>query len=280
MKIRSGLLAVVAGVAVITAQAADREEEDTSVFAKVFNGYTRVPSELGGYKAETFAFANGGLVRGRTRDLSVDNATFKQVVQLISPGLTQENYIAANNPDDTDLLIYVYWGATEGYGGISELPEGTAEMAADLDNDWYGSASLMDDSNRQRDLRAFSNAGLLGYREALAHHINLQGLSVHGTIYSDLIGDVEEPRYFVVLTAFDFKTAWKEKKLIPLWSTRYNIATRGNNFAAALPDMTRYASRFFGRESDGLVRGLNPTGKVNMGDIQILGAVATPAAGK
>jgi hypothetical protein len=280
MKISSGLLAVVAGVAVLTAQAANREDEDTSVFAKVFNGYARVPSELGGYKAETFAFANGGLVRGITRDLSVDNATFKQVVKLISPGLTQENYIAATNPEDTDLLIYVYWGATSGYGGIDELPAGTVEQAADVDNDWYGAASIMDDVNRQRDLRAFSNAGLLGYREALAHHINLQGLSVHGTIYSDLIGDVEESRYFVVLTAFDFKTAWKEKKLVPLWSTRYNIATRGNNFAAALPDMTRFASKFFGRESDGLVRGLNPTGKVNMGDIQILGAVDMPAKAK
>lgn len=268
-------------VATLSAWAGQQEDELTSVYSKVFNNYTRAASPAGGYKAETFAFANGGLVASLTRDNSLDNAAFNQVIQAISPALTRQNYIAANNPEDTDLLIYVFWGATTGYGGVSnELPTDIMVQAADPDADWYGAASRMDDTNRQRDTRAFSNAGLLGYREALAQHIAVKDMGVHGTIYSDLISEVEEPRYYVVMTAFDFKTAWKNKKLVPLWSTRYNIPTRGNNFTAALPDMSMYASRFFGRDSGGLVRRLNPTGKVEMGDIKVLGAVETPAQPK
>ena len=176
--------------------------------------------------------------------------------------------------------FFVHWGATDGNNATSELTNGTVEQAADPDADWYGAASRMDDANRQRDRRNFSNAGLLGYREGLARHVAVRDMGVHGTLYQDLIADVEEPRYFVVLTAFDFKTAWQDKKLIPLWSTRYNLPTRGNNFTAALPDMSRFAARYFGRDSGGLVRRLNPTGKVELGEFKVLGTVDTPGEGK
>lgn len=263
-------------VVALAAQANRVEEEETAVYSKVFNHYARQLSVAGGYKAERFAFANGGPLLGRLRDPSVDHATFREVVQLISPALTRQNYIAATDPEDTDLLVYVYWGATNGRGMAFSNADGTMQQAADMDNDWYGAASIMDDANRQRDRDSFSTAGLLGYREALARHIDLRAWGVHGTIYQDLLDDVEEPRYFVILTAFDFKTAWKEKRLVPLWSTRYNIPTRGNNFIAALPDMSMFASRYFGRDSKGLIRRLNPTGKVDMKDVEILGAVEAP----
>jgi hypothetical protein len=123
-------------------------------------------------------------------------------------------------------------------------------------------------------------AALLGYREAMLNHRDLRAWGINGTIYGDLVADLEEPRYFVILTAFDFHAAWTEKKLVPLWSTRFSLATRGNHFTAALPDMSRFASRFFGRDSEGLVRRLNPTGKVNMEDLKILGAVEPAPSAK
>lgn len=273
MTIRTLGIATLLLTGVACSVSAGVEEEETAVFSKVFNHYQRTPSVAGGYQAETFAFANGGALLARMRDQSVDDATFDQVIRQVSPALTRQNYIAATDPEDTDLLIYVCWGSTDGYGFDSSRLNDTMKTAADPDSDWYGAASQMDDANRRRDSANFSNAGLLGYREALAHHIDLRAWGVHGTVYQDLIADVEEPRYFVILTAFDFRSAWKEKKLVPLWSTRYNIAARGNNFAAALPDMSQFASRYFGRDSGGLIRRLNPTGKVEMGDIKVLGAV-------
>lgn len=280
MKFRHGWLVAALSVAVAALAQNRVEEEETAVFSKVFNNYTRTPSVLGGYKAESFAFANGGPVLGNLRDPSVDNATFNQVIQLISPALTRQNYIAATDPQQTDLLVYVYWGSTDGYANSIANADGTLLQAPDMGSDWYGAASRMDEANRRRDRTNFSNAALLGYRDALARHNGLQAWGVHGTVYHDLVEDVEEPRYFVILTAFDFKTALKDKRLVPLWSTRYNIATRGNNFLTALPDMSMFASRYFGRDSQGLIRRLNPTGKVDMKDVQILGAVETPAEGK
>lgn len=270
------LFVAVAGLAATSVLPAREEEEEIAVLAKVYNDYERTPSVLGGYQPETFAFANGGALLGRYRDRSVDDATFDQVVRLVSPALTRQNYLAATDPEDTDLLIYVTWGATDGYDPLGTLTTGSLQPAVDPALDWYGNASLLDEANRRRDGRNFSNAALLGYHEAMKTHRDMRAYGVHGTIYGDLVADVEEPRYFVILTAFDFRTAWKDKKLIPLWSTRYNIATRGNHFTAALPSMSLFASRFFGRESGGLIRRLNPTGKVEMGDVQILGAVEDP----
>ncbi|AOS43223.1 hypothetical protein Verru16b_00266 [Lacunisphaera limnophila] len=257
--------------------AARVEDEETSVLAQVFNDYTRTPSALGGYKAETFAFANAGSILGSLRDNSVDQATFNQVVRLISPALARQNYIAASDPEDTDLLISVTWGATDGFDNSLAL---SGSQLNDITSDWAGHAMQMDAANQRRDSRNNRNATLLGYREALKAHRDMRSYGVHGTVYGDLIADVEDPRYFVILTAFDFQTAWREKKLVPLWSTRYNIPTRGNHFTAALPSMSMFASRFFGRDSDGLVRRLNPTGKVDMGELQILGSVDTPPVEK
>lgn len=277
MKTCVGLLATIACLAAVSAQSGRVEDEETSVFSEIFNDYARTPSALGGYQAETFAFANGGALLGRLRDRSVDDATFGEVIRLVSPALTRQNYVAATDSEDTDLLIYVTWGATDGYDSLGNLAGGDPLAATNAGIDWYGNASLLDEANRRRDGTNFSNASLLGYREAMRTHRDMRNLGVHGTIYQDLAADVEEPRYFVILTAFDFRTAWQNKKLIPLWSTRYNIPTRGNNFTAALPSMSTFASRFFGRDSGGLVRRLNPTGKVDMEDVKILGAVEEPA---
>ncbi len=278
MKSRFGLIAATACMMATVAWSAPRlEEEQTAVYAKVFNDYARTPSAVGGYLMETFAFANGGPVLGGMRDPSVERATFNEVIRLISPALARQNYVAASDPQDTDLLIYVYWGATSGALPGSGLSDGTMEQAMNLDADWYGAGSLLDDGNRRRDSTNFRNAGLLGYRESLARHVGLQDTGIHGTLYRELIADVEEPRYFVILTAFDFRTALDTKHLVPLWSVRYNIPARGNHFTAALPDMSMFASRFFGRDSGGLIRRLNPTGKVDMEDLQILGAVGEPS---
>ncbi len=282
MKNCFGLIVAAASLTVALAQPHKVEEEEIAVHSKIFNDYARTPSVLGGYQAETFAFANGGALLGHMRDRSVDDATFDQVVRHISPALTRQNYIAAANPEDTDLLIYVTWGATDGltmnrtatYGAMRDY------LNTATDGGWYGDASVLEHGNRQRDASNLAHAALLGYREAMLDHKNLRAWGVNGTVYDDLAADVEEPRYFVILTAFDFRAAWKDKKLIPLWSTRYNIATLGNHFTAALPSMSQFASRFFGRDSGGLVRRLSPVGKVNMKDVQILGAVETPAEGK
>jgi hypothetical protein len=59
----------------------------------------------------------------------------------------------------------------------------------------------------------------------------------------------------------------------PLWSVRINIRATGNNFAEALPAMSRVASNYFGKQVDGLKAEETPVGRnaeVQIGDVKVL----------
>jgi hypothetical protein len=96
----------------------------------------------------------------------------------------------------------------------------------------------------------------------------------------ELISEIEENRYFVVLMAYDFQLMWKQKKHKLLWETRFSISERRNQFDKALPVMAQYASRYFGRDSRGLMRTRVPEGRVEIGEVRSLGDVpAKPGSG-
>jgi hypothetical protein len=92
----------------------------------------------------------------------------------------------------------------------------------------------------------------------------------------ELINEIEENRYFVVLIAYDFQLFRKEKKLKALWETRFSINEPHNDFAKALPVMSQYASKYFGQESHGLLRTQVPEGKVEVGEPKSLGELEAP----
>jgi hypothetical protein len=87
----------------------------------------------------------------------------------------------------------------------------------------------------------------------------------------DLFGDLRVNRYFVVLMAYDFQLMWKEKKHRLVWETRFTLLETGHDFGKELPRMAKYASRYFGRDSHGLIRDLVPEGRVEIGDVKSLG---------
>ncbi|HEY5078441.1 MAG TPA: hypothetical protein VII43_01285, partial [Opitutaceae bacterium] len=83
--------------------------------------------------------------------------------------------------------------------------------------------------------------------------------------HGDLITDLEDNRYFVVLMAYDFPMLLKEKKHKLQWVTRISLRQRGHDFGRDLPAMMTYASKYFGEETDGLVRNPVPLGHVEVG---------------
>ena len=87
----------------------------------------------------------------------------------------------------------------------------------------------------------------------------------------DLIDDVEQSRYFVVLMAYDFQMMWKDKQPKLLWVTRLSIDQRRNDFGRELPTMLKVASQYFGRDSHGLIRDVVPEGRVELGEPKPLG---------
>ncbi|HEY1765117.1 MAG TPA: hypothetical protein VGF85_09345 [Opitutaceae bacterium] len=144
----------------------------------------------------------------------------------------------------------------------------------DADSQMAGALALGAAENRARDLRDEKNAELLGYESWWNATSNYAGTPLQHR-RQDLLDELEQDRYFVILMSYDFQTLWKHKQHKLLWETRFSVNQRGVDFGKALPLMVQNASRYFGRDSNGLVRDTLPLGRVEVGPIQALGVVAS-----
>jgi hypothetical protein len=127
--------------------------------------------------------------------------------------------------------------------------------------------------NRERDRANMEKARILGYDSALEQTAGLE-FTARGTRRKDLIDELEDKRYYVVLMVYDFQLLLKEKKHKLLWETRYSVRERGVDFSKQLASMTEKASRYFGQDSHGLVRKSRPRDEsITQGELKILGTV-------
>jgi hypothetical protein len=222
------------------------------------------------------------------------------------------------DPRKTDLLIMVYWGTTTGTDdtsnsaeyqiarglvapprmGLSAPPTGLGGTAMASDPTVSGRASELqqvaavkaaDDSaqeqslamtnlaNRQRDRLNRQNAAVLGYMNEMKR---VQGyeLTALNSRRQEVLDEVEESRYFVVLMAYDFQTLLQHKQRKLLWQTRFSIPEHRNDFSRQLAAMAQTASHYFGRNSDGLRRKDLPSTSVELGDLKTIGV--EPETGK
>src|ERR1035438_3288542 len=90
---------------------------------------------------------------------------------------------------------------------------------------------------------------------------------------ADMRSELEEDRYFVVLTAFDYQELVKKKKQKFLWEVRFSIREHGTAFDSRLAGMAALAADYFGRDSNGLHHVDVPEGKVEIGTVKSLGVV-------
>jgi hypothetical protein len=303
---RRWFLAACAGVIlpaglVVPGFARENVMEVTTVRATVHNGYERTKEADGSFKFETYTFGEGGFNGTPTKDKSLDELSFRQVAGLIAPGLAHQGYLASFDAEQTQLLVLVYWGTTgtdqsaaDGYdpgpGAITPPPPppmptggpgGLVNSAPPPLVPMVGSQQAAYDAmtsarNRTRDRANFRNAQILGYDEAL------EKTSAHpdSRSYLDIVKEIEDTRYFVVLRAYDFQQMWKEKKMRLLWEVHYSLRARDHRFDESLSAMTEMACRYFGQASKGLVRKEVPVGEVRLGDTIYQGETKPAPAGK
>ena len=125
--------------------------------------------------------------------------------------------------------------------------------------------------NRVRDELNQRNARVLGYMDDLADSNDIRRWAGGGDRYSDLLTDVEESRYYIVVSAYDFPELLKTQKQKLLWQTRVSVRSPGNTFDDSFVAMLKSAAPYFGRNSGKLVRREEPKGSVELGDLKFLG---------
>ncbi len=283
----------------------------TSVYSRVGNGYKRERLKDGSYKREYYALANGGRIDGTTSDVTVDRVTYPEVAEISMRLLAQQNYHYAQSKEQAKLLLMLQWGSTIAPNGtnygqdvdqasrlLQELrniaqnsqggtsPPPVADPMGESGYDSYLKArfemamlQLLTD-NLARDRINEHNARILGYMDALADANDIRRWAGGGDRYTDLIGDVEESRYFIVISAYDFRelTERNQKKL--LWQTRVSVRSPGNRFDDSYVAMLKGASKYFGQDSGRLIKGEESKGAVELGDLKFLGEAKEPAPAK
>lgn len=266
----------------------------TAVFSRVSNEYRRERLPDGLFKPEYFAIANGGMVPGTSRDETVDRVTYPQIAGLVLPQLARQGYHYAKAAGQATLLLVLHWGNTIPYNNInyqqSLVPAGQAvsqlqqlknggAVGADLD---AASAQLeqalmsVNMENLVRDQFVAPNARLLGYIEDINESNDIRRFAGGGQRYTDLMADVEEPRYYVIISAYDFREATEHGRQKLLWVTRVSVRTPGNSFDDSVAAMLKNASHYFGQDSGRLIRGEEIKGRVELGDLKFLGEAKEP----
>ena len=257
----TGLL-LCSGIPLLLAPAAHANAagDITAVSSRVSKDYVRTKLATGSFQAETYAFGEGGHLSGPMQDDTIDRLHFTDVARTIARPLAGQNYLRAKDPTKTKLLIMIYWGTTT-------VPRDNPGWFIPSND---GSDMLL--FNQQRDLTDFRNAQMLGYDSTggigTDYGRHLLGTALHSRT-EDLLDEIDDHRYFVVLLAYDFQLLWTQQKQKLLWETRFSIRERQNDFGEVLPDIAQYASKYFGQDSHGLLRKPLPEGHVTLGKLDV-----------
>ena len=288
----------------------------TAVFSKVSNGYERPKAADGSPKREYYALANGTFSPGATADGSIDKVKFPQVAGLVAQFLATNNYYLAPDAKSADFLLLISWGKTlpfsdsayrangdAFYGAVNRASASTKTLRAAEEAAAHGGPStrgvdgsattermlqqvdqqaldgemfqmkMFEDARRDADEY---NARLLGYVDEINRRDTPSRFAGAGTSYQDLISDIENERYYIVVSAYDFKTAVNTGKRKLLWATRVSIQAEGNKFNEAAAYMMAKASKYFGQNSGRLVQEYEREGKVTLGELKVIGIEPTP----
>ena len=237
-------------VALLPAGLLCAREDPVAVFAATFNGYARTRLPDKSFKPEIYTFGEGGCWTRPVRDPVMDQMTFLRVAQAAAAPLGRLNYRPARTAGEAELLILLFWGSTEG-----------SRESVPFNDDPF--------RNQERDMLDARNARILGYQDALERAYSVP----HMSFTQDALIEISDNRYYVVLQAYDFRTAVKERKLKPLWTARLSMREDHNNFARALDDMLRNGARYLGQDSKGLHRDINPETRVELGPMDIIGTL-------
>jgi hypothetical protein len=282
---------------------ASRAQEVEAVASKLGKDYVRKKLPDGTLQPETYVFGKGDNWGGVRVDPTLDKVDFMDVARILAVALAHKGYLPAKDPKAADELIMVSWGATMAPehatqsnthilaqradeqrnrallmlkdANLNRPSEAKVakEMLAEADGAVLSATIGMQAESQQREDTDMKTATLLGYDSWWVATNGAMDGSTLGRRKQDMMNELEEDRYFVVLLALDYKTLVAKKKSTFLWEVRFSIREHGTAFDKQLEAMVSKASDYFGRDSGGLQHVDVPAGKVILGPIESLGPV-------
>ncbi len=286
------LLALALSLSGASATEKAKKPRQTIAHSLVSPNYQRERLESGGWKKETYALAIGKPLDPTRSDSSLTALSVEEMAEILAKALDRQDYVAESNPEKTDLMIVVNWGKTIPFNdglkqqALDGLNSSFNQIdGLDLDFERGGSVTfsstpaeaelenlltIQSMADRARRQANDYNAKLLGFAPDLAEHYADDTLGgPQRLIYDDLVAEIEAPRYFVILVAYDFHKLVEKKEKDVLWITRFSMRAQGRSFNEELANMARSASQFFGKRSGKIRRNLLP-GEIKMGELEVI----------
>jgi hypothetical protein len=293
---KRNLRVMLCGLVLLVSGLPAEETVATAVYSRIGNGYKRERLPDGSFKPEYYALANGGRIAGTTSDRTMDRITYAEVAQVSARLLAQKNYHYAQSAKQADLMLVLHWGTTVAFnsGNYSQAvnqvaasmaglaPQGMGSIEGNMsavpsDGVSEGAMLMLMVENRARDQINLPNARLLGYIDDINESNDIRRWAGGGDRYNDLIADIEESRYYIIVSAYDFDQLVNHQKKKLLWQTRVSVRAPGNRFDDSFAAMLKGASKYFGQDSGKLVRGEESKGVVELGDLKFLGEAKEPS---
>ncbi len=242
-------------------------------------GYEAAKTTEDGLKRETYLLGKGQFLGGAIKDNSVTAITFEDIQLYLKEQLLVRNYHPAQDLESSDLVIVVHWGVTTvedtwaELTGINPEEEYDNAVAESVDSDQEinsfptitsPSFNDLDSGGASTQYSQRHNARMLGFDKVR------NDKTLTDQEKSDLLAELENERYFIILMAYDCPSMYKEKEKKLLWSTRISIDSLGTNFIESAPALTRAAKGHFGTNLDRITKSVTEFGesKIKFGELE------------
>lgn len=174
----------------------------------------------------------------------------RAMAHVVAAELAREGYLVADPHHAPDLFLSIAWGRISPSSDVVDQGVNTPD---DFGTD--GHSGLPDDR-----VSTLEMAIVLGHTA-----INLIGLETPG--HQQFMEMTQEPRYYIIVSAFDAKSYQSSHRKDLLWTTKISVPTGANYFPELVAGMVKAGGPSFGKETVNhpAVLSIVPEGTVHVG---------------